>query len=32
VISNFSTEKIPASAFQIPAGFTKVDWQGPKPK
>jgi hypothetical protein len=28
VLSNFSTEKIPASAFEIPAGYTKVDWAG----
>jgi hypothetical protein len=31
VISNFSTEKVPASAFETPAGFTKIDWLGPKP-
>lgn len=29
VLSNFSTETVPASAFAVPAGFTKVDWQGP---
>jgi hypothetical protein len=29
VYSNFSTEKVPASAFEVPAGFTQVDWQGP---
>jgi hypothetical protein len=27
VLSNFSTESVPASAFEVPAGFTKVDWQ-----
>jgi hypothetical protein len=26
VMSNFSTETVPASAFEVPAGYTKVDW------
>src|SRR5580658_6583373 len=30
IVSNFSTEKAPASAFDVPAGYTKVDWVGPK--
>jgi hypothetical protein len=30
IVSNFSTEKAPASAFEVPAGYTKVDWQGPQ--
>jgi hypothetical protein len=32
VLSNFSNERIPASAFEIPAGYSKVDWQGTAPK
>jgi hypothetical protein len=32
VLSNFSTERIPASAFEVPAGYSKVDWQGTAPK
>jgi len=32
VLSNFSTEKAPASAFEVPSGYTKIDWQGPTNK
>lgn len=26
VLSNFSNESVPASAFAVPAGYTKIDW------
>jgi hypothetical protein len=32
VMSNFSTEKVPASTFEVPAGYAKIDWAGPTGK
>jgi hypothetical protein len=29
VTSSFSTEKAPAAAFEVPAGFTRIDWHLP---